>query len=208
VHRHEETLSGPKKDRLELLRATRAHFGQIFMLYPDPELTVDRILDEASSDGVATITDEYDTTHSVRRISDPAVIAAVQQLMGDKKLVIADGHHRYETALAFRRENPQVPGARNVMVTLVNMYSPGLRILAPHRVISRLPNFDPGDLLHQTGARELTSMAELKAILNTPAPERLRMGIALADRPAPYLIDRARNPGELDVQTLHRDILA
>jgi len=208
VHRHEETLAGPKKDRLELLRATRAHFGQIFMLYPDPDLTVDGILDNASSEDVSKVEDEYGTIHSIRRISDPGVIANIRQLMGDKKLVIADGHHRYETALAFRRENPEVPGARNVMATFVNMYSPGLKILATHRVISNLPNFDSDRLLQQTRARELASLAELKTELNTPAPDRLRIGIALRGSAKTYLIDRPRNPGELDVQTLHRDILA
>ena len=58
--------------------------------------------------------------------------------MADKKLLIADGHHRYETALAFRNENPGLPGADRVMMTFVNMHSPGLRILATHRLVSGL----------------------------------------------------------------------
>src|SRR6476659_709719 len=124
VFRHEQTLSGPKKDRLELLRHTQAHFGQLFMLYPDPAGEIDKLLDESAKtppDGVTT--DEYGALHRIWRISDPERIARIQELMADKKLLIADGHHRYETALAFRKDHPD---ADYVMMTFVNMYSPGL----------------------------------------------------------------------------------
>ncbi len=137
VHRHEQTLSGPKKDRMELLRHTRAHFGQIFMLYPDPELVIDRMLDKAAAAAPLTsLEDEYGVTHRVWKISEPAAIARIQALMADKKLLIADGHHRYETALAFRNENLGLKDAEKVMMTFVNMHSPGLEILATHRVLS------------------------------------------------------------------------
>ena len=109
VHRHEQTLSGPKKDRLELLRHTHAHFGQLFMLYPDPAGAIDALLDQAAATPpLAEVTDEYGVIHRVWKI---AGASAIQELMADKKLVIADGHHRYETALAFRDENPGLAGA-------------------------------------------------------------------------------------------------
>ncbi|MBI1941274.1 MAG: DUF1015 domain-containing protein, partial [Acidobacteria bacterium] len=103
VHRHEETLSGPKADRLELLKATRAHFGQIFVLYSDPQGTVESAL-AARTQGRPwkSLRDEYDCGHSVWRITDAATLTRVVDVMRDKKLVIADGHHRYETALAYR----------------------------------------------------------------------------------------------------------
>src|SRR5438552_9333297 len=106
VYRHEQTLSGPKQDRLELLRHTRAHFGQIFMLYPDPQREIDRRL-EASTQGApaAVVVDEYGAQHRLWKIADPSQIASIRGLMANKKLLIADGHHRYETALAFRNEN-------------------------------------------------------------------------------------------------------
>jgi len=126
--------------------------------------------------------------------------------MSDKKLLIADGHHRYETALAFRNENPDLPGARQVMMTLVNMHSPGLRILATHRVVSNLPSFDAAALIERTGAQPLDSTASLKDLFASPAPGRIRIGIALRNG-AVYVIDRVRAAGELDVQVLHRDIL-
>ena len=130
VYRHEQTLAGPKKDRLELLRHTHAHFGQLFMLYPDPERTIDVLLDQAAAGPpLAEVTDEYGAVHRLWRIADAT---RIQQLMADKKLLIADGHHRYETALAFRNENPSLPGADRVMMTFVNMHSTGLKILATH----------------------------------------------------------------------------
>jgi uncharacterized protein (DUF1015 family) len=207
VHRHEQTLHGPKKDRLELLRHTRAHFGQIFMLYPDPDLAVDQLLDDASqAEPMAVVEDEYATVHRVWQICDAGRIAAIQQAMAGKKLLIADGHHRYETALAFRNENPDLPGARHVMMTFVNMHAPGLKILATHRVVGNLTSFDASDLLNQTGARELGSVAVLKDLFRSPAPDRLRIGIAMGGGRV-YVVDRARQAGELDVQVLHQDIL-
>ena len=207
VHRHEQTLYGPKKDRLEVLRHTRAHFGQIFMLYPDLDLVVDQLLDDATgAEPIEVVEDEYDTVHRVWQIRGAVQIAAIQQAMLDKKLLIADGHHRYETSLAFRNENPDLPGARSVMMTFVNMHAPGLKILATHRVAGNLTSFDAADLLNQTRARELGSVAALKDLFRTAAPDRLRIGIALGGGKV-HVVDRARKAGELDVQVLHQDIL-
>lgn len=207
VHRHEQTLAGPKKDRLELLRHTHAHFGQIFMLYPDPERAIDRLLDAAcGGESTAIVTDEYQTIHRLWRISDLQTVRQIQAQMSDKKLLIADGHHRYETALAFRNENPDLPEARQVMMTFVNMHSPGLKILATHRVVSNLTSFDAVALIERAGARPLDSFASLKELFAAPAPDRIRIGIVLPGG-AVYLLDRARNVGDFDVQVLHRDIL-
>lgn len=144
VHRHEETLSGPKADRLELLKATRAHFGQIFMLYSDPAGAIEAALETA--DPVwQHVEDEYGTSHSVHRITDPYIIERVIESMMDKKLVIADGHHRYETALAYRdlcrTQFASDERAEYVMVTLVRMETPGLTILPTHRVVHSLSGF-------------------------------------------------------------------
>ena len=207
VYRHEQTLSGPKKDRFELLRHTRAHFGQLFMLYPDQELSVDRNLDEAArSQPDATITDEYGAIHRLWRISDPARIQRIQQLMADKKLLIADGHHRYETALAFRNENPGLPGADKVMMTFVNMHSPGLKILATHRVVNGLIGFDFSAMSAKVQSRPLSSLDELKSIFSKPAPDKIRIGIATQGGIGLY--ERKREAGELDVKVLHEYLLS
>ena len=106
VFRHEHTLSGPKADRLELLRHTRTHTGQLFMLYSDEQRRVDNILAdvEASAAPATELRDEYGVVHRLWVVSDPAKIAAIQGAMASQKLVIADGHHRYETALNYRNE--------------------------------------------------------------------------------------------------------
>ena len=147
VHRHEETLSGPKADRLELLKATRAHFGQIFMLYSDPEGDIERTIDQESGNKPwERVEDEYHTTHSVWRVTDPLTIERAVEGMRQKKLVIADGHHRYETALAYRdwrrAQGDTGHRAEYVMATFVRMEGDGLTILPTHRVVHGLPGFD------------------------------------------------------------------
>ncbi len=207
VFRHEQTLSKPKSDRLNLLRATRAHFGQIFMLYSDPAGSVEKLLYDAeplgppdrpagiSSGEIAyagngapcgEITDEYGVLHRVWRISDPAVINRLTTAMADKKLIIADGHHRYETALNYSREygasasaatehaagqlpQPPYPEAA-AMMTFVNMDSDGLVILPTHRVVHSLEGFDPAAFTHAAArffAVEPLSAADPSAYLET-----------------------------------------
>ncbi|MGB9236914.1 MAG: DUF1015 domain-containing protein [Terriglobales bacterium] len=144
VFRHEQTLAKPKADRLDLLRSTRAHFGQIFMLYSGGG-KVDALLDAASGNASPDIdvTDEYGVIHRVWRISDPAAIQTAQDLMRDRKLIIADGHHRYETALAYRNERRAAADTGwggptpydRVMMTFVDIDRPGLVILPTHRAV-------------------------------------------------------------------------
>jgi uncharacterized protein (DUF1015 family) len=150
VFRHEHTLSGPKADRLELLRHTHTHTGQLFMIYSDPEKRVDAILSEVeSAEKPATeLLDEYGVVHRLWAVSDPARVAAIQKAMTEQKLVIADGHHRYETSLNFRNESRAKAGKviadapyERSMMTFVNTYSEGLTILPTHRVVNNLRDF-------------------------------------------------------------------
>jgi uncharacterized protein (DUF1015 family) len=106
VFRHEHTLSGPKADRLELLRHTQTHTGQLFFLYSDPARVIDKILQQAESESAPAteLTDEYGVIHRLWVIWQPERIDAIHKAMADQKLVIADGHHRYETALNYRNE--------------------------------------------------------------------------------------------------------
>lgn len=148
VYRHEQTLSKPKADRLNLLQSTRAHCELIFMVYSDPADEVGKLLNQ---DGPATVEmlDEYGVLHRMWKISDPATVAAVKAKMADKKLIIADGHHRYETALSYRDQmreqaksnDPEAPYER-VMMSFVNMDAPGLVILPTHRVVFGLEGFN------------------------------------------------------------------
>jgi uncharacterized protein (DUF1015 family) len=150
VFRHEQTLSGPKADRLELLRHTRTHTGQLFMLYSDATKRVDAILAEAESAAAPAteMRDEYGVLHRLWVIAEPQRVAAIQKAMEDRQLVIADGHHRYETALNYRNEcrvragkiDPHAPYER-VMMTFVNTRSEGLMILPGHRVVAHVHDF-------------------------------------------------------------------
>jgi uncharacterized protein (DUF1015 family) len=149
IFRHEQTLSGPKADRLELLRRTKTHTGQLFMLYSDPAGRVDSLLEAAaSSKAEVEVRDEYDVVHRLWPVADARIIETIQCELADKKLVIADGHHRYETALAYRDERRAEAGRvepdapyENVMMTLFNTAGEGLMILPTHRVVANLPNF-------------------------------------------------------------------
>jgi uncharacterized protein (DUF1015 family) len=175
VFRHEQTLAKPMSDRLNLLRATRAHFGQIFMLYSDPAQTAERLLFANNSSPDIELTDEFGVLHRLSRIVDPGTINILSAAMVDKKLIIADGHHRYETALEYSREyRPATPASseRNsytppqppypeaaVMMTFVNMDSEGLVILPTHRVVFGLKDFAPSQFLED--ARRYFEIEEL-----------------------------------------------
>jgi uncharacterized protein (DUF1015 family) len=168
VFRHEQTLAKPKADRLDLLRATRAHYEQLFLLYED-EGEIDSVLDPARKKSpTIDVTDEYGVAHRVWQVAEAHVIGAVQRKMSTQKLVIADGHHRYETALNFRDECRKAAGtncdprARHefVMMTFVNMNDPGLLILPTHRVVHSLPSFRVDNFL--TAAEKFFSIEELE----------------------------------------------
>ncbi len=179
VFRHEHTLAKPKADRLDLLRATRAHFGQIFMLYEDSGQVESLLASPASPE--ITVTDEYGVIHRVWQVSDPQLIDSVRSAMSDKKLIIADGHHRYETALNYRNERrknnqqaadssvsaqPSVAPYECVMMTFVNMNSPALLILPTHRVVHSLPSFSE-EAFHNS-ARAFFDVEEVDASLDAP----------------------------------------
>ena len=165
VFRHEQTLAKPKADRLDLLRATRAHFGQLFMLYEDSG-QVESLLATPSlvtrNDPAIAVTDEHEVLHRVWPIADPQLIDSVQAAMADKKLIIADGHHRYETALTYRNERRPAKSSASaspgeapydfVMMTFVNMNSPALLILPTHRVVHGLASFSEEKFRNTAGA--------------------------------------------------------
>ena len=229
VYRHEQTLAKPKADRLELLRATRAHYEQLFLLYEDSG-GIDRTLSTSAMPTI-DVADEYGVTHRVWQISDRSVIAAVQAQMREKKLVIADGHHRYETALNFRNECRQATGREEtnapyefVMMTFVSMNDPGLLVLPTHRVVHSLASFSADAFKKAAG--ELFAVEEIPAELDAAQAssllrERGRSGTALlgitANRAlllhspkaetAKYLGGLSERQQSLDVVQLHKCLL-
>jgi uncharacterized protein (DUF1015 family) len=147
VLRHELTMRGPKQDRLELMRATRLHCELIFLVHEDPDGEIAGLLDRAVTGApVESLHDDFGDRHSVWRTDDPALIALFRDAFANKRLLIADGHHRYETMLAYHKEHP---AADRILVALVSMDAPGLTILPTHRLLSHMVGFSHEKLLRQ-----------------------------------------------------------
>ena len=211
VFPHERTLTGPKKDRLELLRHTRTHFEQIFMLYEDQERRIDHLLDEVSKEQPdIRVKDEYGVEHILWTLMEPKTIAIVQQHMEDKKLIIADGHHRYETALAYRDEMRGEMGSDRLPMTFFNMNSPGLTILPTHRVLSNISSFDAQGLFDKA--------AQFFDVKASPAEGGVTIGVATGSQLSflhlkptldleSLLPDLSAKQRILDVVVLHRLVL-
>jgi len=195
VYRHEQTLTKPKADRMNLLRATKMHTGQIFMLYPDAKQEVEtmiwRDIKGRAADG--SMTDEYGVLHQIWRVFDTSIILQVRDKMKDMKLIIADGHHRYETALNYRNERRAEETARimalgrtgntavdlnnpfeNLMMTFVNMDGDGLLVLPTHRLIHGLADFSIASMLD--GAARWFTVTELP----DPAPVAIMQAVRQA----------------------------
>jgi uncharacterized protein (DUF1015 family) len=179
IYRHEHTLSKPKADRLDLLRATRANFGQLFMLYEDSG-QIDSLLASTASPTIEVI-DENGVVHCVWQVSEPDVIRSVSAAMRDKKLIIADGHHRYETALTYRDERRKEKSSTTstevpydfAMMTFVNLNSLALVILPTHRIVHSLGDFSE-DCFYK-GARQFFDVDEVDSSLSaTQATAMLR----------------------------------
>ena len=152
---HEETLSKAKEDRFNLMNATFCNFSQIYSLYMDEDNSTYSIIDRVSSGTPdISVTDADGVVHNLWCVYDEAEISALCAKFADKKLYIADGHHRYETALRFSkhvRENNLVSADNEkpdyVMMMLVNMENSGLVVLPTHRIVRGLENFNTDDLL-------------------------------------------------------------
>ncbi len=230
VHRHEQTLSKPKADRLDLLRATQANFELIFMLYSDPAGEIDGLLAPKVQPDI-DVQDEYGVQHRVWKVSDPRLVSLVQSKMKDKKLIIADGHHRYETALNYRNERRARDNGESrtapydfAVMTFVNMDSPGLVILPTHRVVHSLPSFSTEDL--KSAAAKYFHVGEIGNSATAAEATRLlreagKKGTALlaVTKDEVLLLDNPRASGvevfgnfsarqqSLDVVQLHKCIL-
>ncbi len=200
IHGHELTHSGPKLDRLKLTAATQAYFGQLFFLYDDPAHRIDELLDAAAQGEPLLEAAEEGVVHKLWRIDDPEILRTIQQVVAEKKLLIADGHHRYETALAYARENPGTPGADRVMISLVNMFSPGLVVLATHRVMEGLDGFSAAALLERAGQRfdieTFPSDDALREALEATSRGESTIGAVLQGDASGYLL--RPKPGALD----------
>jgi uncharacterized protein (DUF1015 family) len=183
---HERTLRGPKEDRLKLMRACKAHFSQIFMLYPDPARAADAAFAAAEANAPDLDGETADgTRHQLWRVTDQATLATVARVLAPLSFYIADGHHRYETMLALRDEWRASAGAAGVnprattefaTAFLANMDDPGLVVLPTHRLVHSLPSFDRAAMLDN--ARAQFDVEELSGAGRPDDAARLRAEIA------------------------------
>ena len=141
---HERTHAGPKRDRMDLLEATAADIGLLFMLASDPDGELRRATAPAG-EPIAEARDLKGERHRLWRVTDPTAIARVQALMAPRQVIIADGHHRYETAVAYAGHHPE---AAHKLMAFFALEAPGLTILPNHRLVHSVQGFDFDDLMH------------------------------------------------------------
>lgn len=218
---HERTLRGPKEDRLRLLRATAANLSSVFLLYEDPQGELAPLLEAAFAAGeVASAKDDAGIEHALAPAPGPELAAAVARFLAPRSVVIADGHHRYETALAYRDELRAAAGgaaagpAERALAYFANAYAPGTLLLPIHRLVraapapgdadwrARLPGWEErrvavssADALPAALERELAPLAGLHAFAADDGSGTLRIFTRPAD-------------GELGVRVVHREVLA
>lgn len=155
---HEKTFSGPKADRLNLARACKFNFSQIFGLYTDAQKVTDALLARAAKGPpIIDVELEQGQRHALWPVTDPEWIKSLVDAMNDRTIFIADGHHRYETALNFMKENTDEKGEcpqdmKYVMMYFTNTESEGLTILPTHRALQNISGFDMDEFLKKISA--------------------------------------------------------
>jgi len=221
VRPHERTLAGPKADRLKLLRATRANLSIVFLLYEDREQALARALAPAFAAGPDAVgLDAGGVEHALTRIDDAALHRTVSEFLRQRPVVIADGHHRYETALAYRDERrgggPADPGApfEWTLAYFANAYAPGSLLLPIHRLLvgrpappaaawSRLAGWSERRV-EAGGAESIPALLQRELAPLAPAPS-----FALDDGSgALRIFSRSASPGgELAIRVFHREVV-
>ncbi len=223
VRPHERTLTGPKADRLKQMRATSANLSSVFLLYEDPERALNALLAAHLDTGPAAVArDAAGVEHRLVPVTDPAFIAAARAFLAERPVVIADGHHRYETALKYRDEQRAKSSSRDadapyefVLAYFANAYAPGTLLLPIHRVVREAPAPDDA-----TWTARLPGWTQERIALPSAdaVPSLLERHLApLADRHAfaaddgsgtLRIFSRPRAEGDdLSIRVLHAEVL-
>jgi len=186
IRPHERTHPGPKEDRLRLTRATRANLSPIFSLYSDPTGAAWGALADAAP--WAQTTDDDGTVNRLGRTTDPQAIETVQRTLAGTELLIADGHHRYETARVYADEIGGEGPHRYVMMCLVALQDPGLTVFPTHRLVNQLTSTKQ-EALAQALRRDFT-IEELSSTdqLAPPAGDTVRIGYIDAHFKKPFML--------------------
>ena len=227
VRPHERTLAGPKADRLKILRATRVNLSSVFLLYEDRAGELERVLEAALAGAAAQeASDDGGITHRLAPLVDPAAVAAVRGFLAPRPVVIADGHHRYETALAFRDErraagerDAEAPPGRDaeapperILAYFANAFAPGSLLLPIHRLVKKGPPPGPEVWRRLAGwERREVAVASADAIpaalAEQLAPLAGRHAFAADDGSGRLAIFSKPADAELTVRVLHREVL-
>jgi uncharacterized protein (DUF1015 family) len=172
VYRHEQTFPKHKSDRLALFKATRAYCEQIYMLYSDPAFTAEKLIFDSGIPANLEITDEYQVVHRLWRLTDPHLINLIVSAMADKKLIIADGHHRYETSVTYMKERAAELGfPKAVDMSGEDDESPSVRSDEPHNALPR-PAFPEAAMMMtfvNMDAPGITILPTHRVVFNLPA---------------------------------------
>ena len=212
---HEKTHAGPKADRLNLMRECHANLSPIFLLYADPTGDIEQIMESFTDAHPPEIdcAQTFGSTHQLWCLDDAERNNTIQNLFSSKPLLIADGHHRYETALAFRDEmvHTGLPGYGYMMVNLVRMESPGLAVLAIHRLLDNLSsdrvNAALAKLPEVFEVHEVNTQANLMAQLGALKGKSPAVGMYTADNNYRLLIPHSIISDQLDVALVQETLI-
>jgi uncharacterized protein (DUF1015 family) len=223
VRPHERTLAGPKADRLKILRASRTNLSAVFLLYEDPDGKLDALLEQAlAASPPQRARDAGGVSQELVALTDPAAIAEVQQFLAPRPLVIADGHHRYETGLAYQAERraarpggaPQSDPADHIFVYLANAYAAGSLLLPIHRLLVRAPA--PSDARWGELARAGWQQRAVAAASPEQVEAALREALAPHTGAPAFAADDGRGQlrvfwkpatADLSIEVFHREIV-
>ncbi len=212
VRPHERTHAGPKEERLRLMNATKVQLSPVFGLYPDPAGEAWSAA-AVSGDPGAVITDDDGTVHRLWTISDPARLTAIEDALKGRWILIADGHHRYETALAYRDERRAEEGNGDderaydsVLMGLTSLHDDGLVVLPTHRVLKQWPE---GTETRLTVTALGDDLDVLQAALDAAPADQVAAGLVLPDRTMLLTTPRTGTSAatRLDLAVLERDLL-
>ena len=212
---HEKTHAGPKADRLNLMRECHANLSPIFLLYADPVGDIERIMESFTDKNPPQIDcpETFGSTHQLWCLDDMERNREIQALFSTKPLLIADGHHRYETALAFRDEmtHTGLSGYGYMMMNLVRMESPGLAVLAIHRLLSNLSSDQIShaitNLPEVFEVHEIDTQANLIAKLDTLKGKSPVVGMYTADDTYRLLVPHSSTLKQLDVTLVQETLI-
>ena len=226
---HEFTMSGPKEDRLKLTKACKANFSQIFMVYSDPEKKIENAVDLTSIPFI-DVTDDNGVRNIVWKIEDEPTIKLIEDVLKDKTLLIADGHHRYETAMNYRNFLGETAGEANYVMSYFTNMDDDLLIYPTHRIITKWIEpyvlletvkkyFDVKDYTF-TGANKAEVKKEFLSAIEKSAEEKISMGLYMKNVNKFYLLTLRKNVDEildeykvpevlknLDLTVLHKVII-